>query len=291
MQPKRRRVVNRRVLVRRVEALLVHAVAGLVDGGVDRRHQVALVDPRRHAHVAQRYRHREGMGGSILPAGAQVVADVRQQPHRQIPLRGVREHAPVEHRRRQLAGGHDRRQQLLKLVAKLKQQRLQPHHPHARFVLVEQRVVALALIADQVSLLALERDHLLERRSVEVEVALLTGHPPGIDAAPLGQCQPANERRRQLHRAAPVAAQDPHHRGASRIERLVLSPVEQLSQPGVHHPLVQHHPHSGLLTGTRVAASQRHAGLLIPAQQGGHVAEIGELPHACGELGPCICHR
>ncbi len=76
-----------------------------------------------------------------------------------------------------------------------------------------------------------------------------------------------------------------------RIELFVLGPVQQFPQPGVDHPLVQHHPHRRLLAGTRIAASQRHIRLLVPAQQRGHMAEIGELPHARGKLGPGIGHR
>ena len=61
-------------VVVRVDALLVHGVAGLMDGAEKRVAQIVLVHPGGDAHVAQRKTGGEGMGGLILAAALEVIA-------------------------------------------------------------------------------------------------------------------------------------------------------------------------------------------------------------------------
>ena len=210
------------------------------------------------ADVAQRHGLGERVRGAVLAPGGEVEPEVAQQPHGQIPLLRVREQPLLERSRLQLRRRHDRGQQLAQLRAQRGQQRLQTRDPHARLELVEQRVVALPVEADQVGLVPLGGDDLLERRLVEGEVTLLARHTPGHRAPPFGQRQPPHELRRQLHRAVAVAAQQPHHLLPRPVERLIAGPVEQLAQPRVDQHLVPDHPHRRHLAGAGVAAAQRH---------------------------------
>ena len=283
----RGRLGDRRVLVRRVEALLVQAVAALVDRGEQPAERVELVDPGRQADVAQRRGRAERVRRHVLPPGVQVEAEVAEHLDREGPLRIGGKGASLERRRRQLPGGLDLAQQAEGLVAQLAEQRLQPRGGHPRFELVEQRVVRLAVVPDQLGLFALQLDDLLERRQERREVVLAASDPPDGRPPALGERQPLGELDRQLDGALMPVPQVADHGRAGRI-RVAGQLLEQLAQARVADPLVVDAAHGRLLARPRLRRAQRHLRLLVPAEQFADVREVGQLAHPRVQRSPGV---
>jgi hypothetical protein len=116
----------------------------------------------------------------VLTAGLEVEPQQRKQLHREAPLKvriegpsgeGVR---PID---RAVEGIDQRKQGATEAV----QHGLQPGHGHLRLVVVEQRVVPFAVVADGVGLGPSEIQQPLQRRGDPLEAPLGPSRPPGVE--------------------------------------------------------------------------------------------------------------
>ena len=225
VQAERGRVAAERALDRAREALLVEAVARLVQDGEESREEVVLVLARRQAHVAGREARRERMRRLVEPAGLEVEADRGGQARADgaLHLRGI---GAVHERVVGPGPRRDRLRERHELVAQARQQRLETRHAHVGLVLVEQRVVALAaLVADGVGLLAAQRDEALEGVAEEREVGARARRLPGFEARATRPAR-ARARARRARGRRDRARAWPRARGRAASSSSPASPAE-----------------------------------------------------------------
>ena len=170
---------QRRAVVARIHALLVHGMARLVQDREQAIADVVLLDARGDAHVARVQPRAEGMMRLVEAAAIEVVAEALDDGEAEVELRLLGEFAVQRRVGGRLLlgdGAHDGHQ----LGAQLLEQGAHAGDRHALVRTVDQRIGDVLVGAEVVGILAAEVERLLQVRAHGGEVVGRPRARPGV---------------------------------------------------------------------------------------------------------------
>src|SRR4051794_31997268 len=275
---------ERRPLERGIDLVLVEPVPELVHRPEEAAEVVREV-ARRDAYVADPRARRERMHRRIQPprvvGEAESVRDLELEDLLLLDRERVLAR-PVGCLLRHLL--HERRLVLLQVVEDA------PDFlcPHPALVVVEHDVVRLVVDLEAVDVTLAQVEVLAQHRQEALEVVVLPRlHPDGI-------CERGGARylraqvRRNLARLLPVVRNDADQARLERVVVLLLAPaaeiVDELADLRRDELLVRDATDGRQLLGADRRAAWRHHHVLVPAQHGRRLAEIGDLRQPPPEL-------
>ena len=167
--------------------------------------------------------------------------------------------------------------------------------PHARLVVVEQNVVRIVVRGEALCIAEAQLETALEPGPERREVRCLARLDPGLVRFRSVLGERGYELARDASCLLPVAARDLQQArvvgvgGKRSAVRLQL--VQQLPDPVVHEPLVDHGLERRELRGTRLRARSRHPDCKVPGQDLLRATEIGDLGETSSQLRKGRIHR
>ena len=260
-------LAERRSLIFQSRALLVQAVAGLVNRTEQRIERMVLVEPRRHADV-RAAALAEGMQRHVDPPAPVVEPQAFGHAPQEAALLLDRETAenvrPRLHRRR-----HDLAHERDEALPQPGEQALDRRGGHSRIMLVDHVIVGRGAVAEIGRLLPGQVEVLLEKGRETREVRLRPALRPGVEGPAGMRRLLAHEFRRQL--GHPVVVPPGLSHDHLFVGGELGPPAFQISQPFADPRIagggMLEFGHQGQLFGAQVGAVGRQVDLLIPAEQ------------------------
>ena len=269
MDAHRHATSQRRQRVVGVDAQFIAGMADLVDRRIDAVERVGFHDPRGDPAVLPAA-GRERVDGDVHPAARPVIAKGGRAGARQAQLHFLRE--PTLQPLRLVGGAQDILAQGDQPGSHRVKQPGQFGLCHARFVIVQQRVIGVAVAetrSQQGVRGILFQHHDLVQRGQEI-LGRVVGARRGPDA--LGQARLPGDLGRQLGGDGAGAAVIAGDQGENAF--LARGPgvrrLDPFADAGIGAPLVQHRLHRGHLFGPLFGGAPGHHGFLIPGEPFGH---------------------
>ena len=273
---------QRRQQIGAVDILLVAGMADLVDRGIEAVEGIIGVGPRRDPHVEAGARG-ERMHRLVDAAVVQVIAEGQRNVAGQRHLAGFGKAALQDRRSPLPPDGIAQRHQPGPHRA---EHGRQLRRRGAGLVVVEHRIVRIGITGDGLRLLALEVEHLLQRRQKSGHVLLCPGlRPDAVGAAGLAR-DGCGQLRGHLRRAREAAADVTQLRLGHRI--LGDRAVQPAADARVDPAGVQDAGHGAVFLGALFGGAVGHHGFLVPAKAPRHLRKrlrLADEIHQVGVIG------